>query len=114
MLHRTVVEIRDSIAILSRYASPADQKTVEQQSPCPATQLALRLALAWQAKSEGRAPAGGLIAQRSTATDLREEADELVKLASRWRDAKGAAADLVRASETHRECGTTAAKNVGA
>lgn len=92
VLHRTVVEIRDSILILSRYATRTDEQAVRGQSTEPAKQTALQLAMAWQAKTQGKAPTGGLIVQRSAATDLHEETQELLQLASHWKNAKRAAA----------------------
>lgn len=93
-LHRTVVEIRDSILILSRYATRADESLVQQLSDVPTERLALRLALAWRAKSLGHPPTGTVAAQRSAAKDLLEETHELIELSRRWHPAKKRVAGL--------------------
>lgn len=109
-LHRTVVEIRDSILILSRYATQADDAVVQQMTDAPAERLAIRLALAWRAKTTGQPPTGDVGAQRSAAADLLEETHELVELSAQWTRAKAAVArsprsgpgrEPIRASAQH-------------
>ncbi|MGA9374259.1 MAG: DUF6545 domain-containing protein [Mycobacterium sp.] len=99
-LHRTVVEIRDSILILSRYATEADETLVQQLTDAPTDLLALRLALAWHAKTGGQSPTGDVAAQRSAATDLLEETHELVELSLQWELAKTVVACLPHATRT--------------
>jgi hypothetical protein len=87
-LHRTVVEIRDAIMVLSRYASKQHDAVAQQASGKPELQAAVRLVLAWQAKSRGDPPAPDLLAPTSTASDLIDDADELLVLAHNWKVAK--------------------------
>ncbi|WP_156763932.1 DUF6545 domain-containing protein [Mycobacterium sp. 852002-50816_SCH5313054-b] len=87
-LHRTVVEIRDCILILSRYAVRHDQTIVDEIAAPPTLRQAVRLALAWSAKSRGEPPSEDFAAQQSAAMELVEETDELSQLAEYWHAAK--------------------------
>jgi hypothetical protein len=91
-LHRTVVEIRDCILILSRYAAHDDKAVVEDFSDPPALRQAVRLALAWSAKIRGDAPSDDVAAQQSAAIELLDETDELSQLVGHWDQAKAFAA----------------------
>lgn len=97
-LHRTVVEIRDCILILSRYAVRHRQPRLEQFADPPALQQAVRLALAWSAKSSGEPPTEDFAAQQSAAIELFDDSDELSQLAEHWNTAKMYAAGLVPSS----------------
>lgn len=94
-LHRTVVEIRDCILILSRYAVRRDQIVVDEIADAPPLRQAVRLALAWSAKCRGEPAAEDFAAQQSAAVELVDETDELSQLARHWRTAKILAADFV-------------------
>ena len=94
-LHRTVVEIRDCILILSRYAVRDSLTGVADIADSPAIQQAVRLALAWSAKSRGEPPTEDFAAQQSAAIELFDETDELSQLAQHWHTAKVLAAGLV-------------------
>jgi hypothetical protein len=98
LLHRTIVEIRDSILILSRYATPNPERVTaavaaEAQAGPPAETLAraVRLARAAAAKRGGETVHGNLVTQRSAAHDLLDETDELLELAGIWPRAKAIA-----------------------
>jgi hypothetical protein len=97
-LHRTVVEIRDCILILSRYAVRHYQTRPEQLADPPALQQAVRLALAWSAKCSGEPPTEDFAAQQSAAIELFDESDELGALAEHWNTAKMYAAGLATSS----------------
>ncbi|MBV8348425.1 MAG: hypothetical protein JOZ49_13080, partial [Mycolicibacterium sp.] len=88
LLHRTVVEIRDCILILSRYASERNEIIVHELAALPAFRQALRLASAWTAKTTGEPPSGDFSAQQSAAGELLDESAELSKLAEHWPTAK--------------------------
>jgi hypothetical protein len=88
LLHRTVVEIRDAVLILARYADRADATAAAAVTEAPAERLALRLALAWSAKSCGRPAIGDVLVQRSAANELLAESDELAAVAAYWTSAK--------------------------
>jgi hypothetical protein len=90
-LHRMVVEIRDCILILSRYASQDDEARAGHASQDPAAQLAIRLALMWDARVTGSAPGKDFSAQQSVAASLVEDADELWQVARCWPQAKSLA-----------------------
>lgn len=91
-LHRTIIEIRDSMLILSRYSSqpPAHLTADLAESPKQAdiVLLAIGLASAVAAKTRGDKPSNNLSAQRSLARDLPTDADELTRIARTWRYAK--------------------------
>ncbi|WP_425173900.1 DUF6545 domain-containing protein [Mycobacterium sp.] len=88
LLHRTVVEIRDCILILSRYASQQNEVIIHELAELPAFRQALRLALAWSAKTTGELPSGDFLAQQSAAAELLDESAELTDLAEHWPTAK--------------------------
>lgn len=87
-LHRTVIEIRDSILILSRYANYCDSAAIHISADDPELQQAVRLALAWSARISGNSPSNEPAARQSAATDLVEETQELTEIADRWLEAK--------------------------
>jgi hypothetical protein len=95
-LHRTVVEIRDCILILSRYAV---RRSLTGVADSPGLQQAVRLALAWSAKSRGEPPTEDFAAQQSAAIELFDETDELSQLAQHWHTAKVLAAGLPPSSD---------------
>ncbi|MGC2654979.1 MAG: DUF6545 domain-containing protein [Mycobacterium sp.] len=103
-LHRTVVEIRDCILILSRYAGHQDRTVVGGIADPPALRQAVRLALAWSAKSRGEPPSEDFAAQQSAAIELVQETEELSQLTDYWGKAKALAAPA-----TSRERETTQA-----
>lgn len=85
LLHRTVVEIRDSIRLLSPF-TPLD---LEPAGPANETlSSAMGLARAVEAKACGTPASGAVAAPSSMATDLLAEADELTRLARIWPHAK--------------------------
>ena len=98
-LHRTVVEVRDCILILSRYAGNHDKTVVREIADPPALRQAVRLALAWSAKTRGEPPSEDFGAQQSAAIELLDETDELSQLADYWSTAKGLAADVTASSD---------------
>jgi hypothetical protein len=87
LLHRTVVEIRDCILLLSRYAGHPDA-AIHAADGDPPVRQAVRLALAWSAKISGNSPSGDFVTQQSAAMDLPDEIRELSKLADQWTKAK--------------------------
>jgi hypothetical protein len=95
-LHRTVVEIRDCILILSRYAV---RRSLTGVADSPGLQQAVRLALAWSAKSRGEPPTEDFAAQQSAAIELFDETDELSQLAQHWHTAKVLAVGLLPSSD---------------
>jgi hypothetical protein len=94
-LHRTVVEIRDCMLILSRYALGLNQTRVAELAHSHELQQAVRFAVAWSAKSRGEPPTEDFAAQQSAAIELFDETDELRQLARHWETAKALAARLV-------------------
>lgn len=92
-LHRMVVEIRDCMLILSRYASQ-DEVSTGEESHGSSAQYANRLALMWQAKVTGCSPSNDVSAQQSVANSLVEDADELWQVARHWPQAKALARRL--------------------
>lgn len=85
-LHRSIVEIRDCILILSRYATPNPPEIADELDPKLA--LAVQLARACAAKTRGDEPTGDIVTQRSIARNLLDETEELAGLACVWPRAK--------------------------
>ena len=100
LLHRTVVEIRDCMLMLSHYARHRDEVVARRIAGDPTLPHAIRLALAWSAKSLGGPPSDDLAAHQSAAKALLDETDELAKLADHWVRAKALAADATHTT-TH-------------
>lgn len=95
VLHRTVIEIRDSVLILARYATPtpADlrEAIIEAVRTGPereALDLAVRLVRACAAKTRGDSPVGTGSLQHCTGDNLVEEAAELAAIAAQWSRAR--------------------------
>jgi len=99
VLHRTIIEIRDCILILSRYATSEDAHRAQEAYPRIARSVLL--AIAWRARIGGGEPSGDIEAQRSAARDLTEEVGELLTIASDWQVAKAAATRLILLSVTN-------------
>ncbi|WP_405161085.1 hypothetical protein OG203_32630 [Nocardia sp. NBC_01499] len=94
-LHRTVIEIRDSVLILARYATatPAHlrEEIAKATRPGPDREtldLAVRLVRACTAKTRGEAPAGTGLLQHCAGANLVEEAAELTAIAAQWSRAR--------------------------
>ncbi|MEZ0053010.1 hypothetical protein ABIA30_004035 [Mycobacterium sp. MAA66] len=87
-LHRTVIEIRDCILILSRYADHRHEAMLRTIAAEPTLRHAARLALAWSAKAHGHPPSKNVAAQRFAAAELLDETEELCQLADHWDQAK--------------------------
>ncbi|MFI9510900.1 MAB_1171c family putative transporter [Nocardia sp. NPDC052566] len=91
LLHRTVIEIRDCLRILSRYT--------EQDDAGPADEVmafAIRIAHACAAKSRGEPPVGSAVPLPSTAEDVGGEIAELTALAACWTRARALAVAAAR------------------
>ncbi|QIS08386.1 MAB_1171c family putative transporter [Nocardia arthritidis] len=88
LLHRTVVEIRDCLRILSRYEI-SDAATSSSTPDQPLT-TAIRLVRACAAKASG-APPGGRESRLSTADDVAEEIAELTAISRNWELARAIA-----------------------
>ncbi|WP_069165916.1 DUF6545 domain-containing protein [Nocardia altamirensis] len=96
LLHRTVIEIRDCLRILSRY-DMADGTTMPDDASRDALEhYAVRLARACTAKQRGEPPAGGTVTVPSSAEDVDDEIAELTALAKRWGPARAAVAAELR------------------
>jgi hypothetical protein len=96
-LHRTIVEIRDSMLILARYTTALPTEladTLAARPHQPAFLSAVQLARAAAAKTLGEAPRNNLTAQRSAARDLLADANELTRIARIWPHAKTIARQL--------------------
>lgn len=106
LLHRTVIEIRDSILILSCYAGHQDETAIRAADDKPLLQQAVRLASAWSAKITGSSPSNDFAAQQSAARDLLDETQELGKLADHWTDAKNIVAHVTH-SAVAESCAST-------
>ncbi|MFG1797037.1 DUF6545 domain-containing protein [Nocardia sp. NPDC049149] len=92
LLHRTVIEIRDCLRILSRY-DRADVATMPDDAGRDALEhYAVRLARACAAKQRGERPAGGTVTVPSSAEDVDDEIAELTALAKLWGPARAAVA----------------------
>jgi hypothetical protein len=98
LLHRTVVEIRDCMLILSRYAGHRDEAAIHAADDNPLLQQTVQLALAWSAKITGNSPSGDFVAQQSAARDLLDEIKELSKLGDHWAKAKDIVADVTHST----------------
>ncbi|WP_433658829.1 DUF6545 domain-containing protein [Nocardia sp. CA-128927] len=88
-LHRTVIEIRDSVLILARYATPIpahlQAEIVKTTGPeREALDLAVRLVRACAAKTRGDVPAGTGSLQHCAGANLAEEAAGLAAIAAQW------------------------------
>lgn len=90
-LHRIVVEIRDCILILSRYANAEDEAKSDRLTDDPVTGFTIRLALACRSKMAGDPPTEDFPPQQSSAADLVDDALELLQVAKRWPQAKSLA-----------------------
>ena len=80
--------------ILSRYAGHPDETVVGAIADRPALRQAVRLAVAWSAKTSGEPPSDDFGAQQSGATELPDEIEELSTLAGHWAPAKALAAHI--------------------
>ncbi|MFD6158196.1 MAB_1171c family putative transporter [Nocardia sp. NPDC060256] len=88
LLHRTVIEIRDCLRILSRYGSG----TASHTGDAPAVEAyAIQLAHACAAKSAGAPASTEVLALASTAGDVSAETAELTALAAHWQQARALA-----------------------
>ncbi len=94
-LHRTVVEIRDCMLILHRYAPP--DPVVPDGPPRAGLESALVLARAVHARRGGARPVAATGRPRAVARDLMSEIEELAALAAVWRKASALAASEFRA-----------------
>lgn len=94
LLHRTVIEIRDCLRILSRYAPEPASLTGDAHA---VQDYAIQLAHACAAKSAGAPASGAVLALPSTAGDVDAEIAELTTLAAHWHKAR-TVADLPSAS----------------
>jgi hypothetical protein len=85
LLHRTVIEIRDCLRILSRYGTADAAVALSAQAPDhEVMDFALRLAQACAAKSGGAAPSCASTPMPSLAGDVGDEIAELTALAACW------------------------------
>lgn len=92
-LHRIIIEIRDSMLILSRYTTPVPSEVtaalaVGTHDDDVLLAQAIRLARAVAAKKRGEKPDHNLAGQRSAALDLLTDTDELIRFALLWPRAK--------------------------
>ncbi|MFI6040548.1 DUF6545 domain-containing protein [Nocardia sp. NPDC051321] len=93
-LHRTVIEIRDSVLILARYATPtpahlcAEIGKVRAGPEREALDLAVRLVRACAAKTRGDVPAGTCALRHCAGANLVEEATQLAAVAAQWSRAR--------------------------
>jgi hypothetical protein len=85
-LHRTLVEIRDCILILSRYITAEHEQAAREAHGIDLT--ALRLAYAWSAKMHNEPPSDDIRTGQSPAVDLADESAELERIAVAWPIAK--------------------------
>lgn len=95
LLHRTVIEIRDCLRILSRYAQGTASLTGDAHA---VENYAIQLAHACAAKSAGAPPSAEVLALPSSAGDVRAEIVELTALAAHWQRARGFANLPMRAA----------------
>ncbi|WP_107659102.1 DUF6545 domain-containing protein [Nocardia suismassiliense] len=99
-LHRTVIEIRDSVLILARYATPtppelraaitSSGRTAPEHE---ALDLAVRLVRACAAKARGDVPTGAGSMHHCAGDNLVEEAAQLAAIAAQWSHAHALVAD---------------------
>ncbi|WP_378739516.1 DUF6545 domain-containing protein [Nocardia brasiliensis] len=89
LLHRTVIEIRDCLRILSRYAPEPASLTGDANA---VQDYAIQLAHACAAKAAGAPASGAVLALPSTAGDVDAEIAELTTLAAHWSRARTVAA----------------------
>ncbi|MEV6555508.1 MAB_1171c family putative transporter [Nocardia sp. NPDC051756] len=91
-LHRTVIEIRDSVLILARHATPTPAdlhaEIAAAGSDREALDLAVRLVRACAAKTRGDSPAGTGSLRHCAGDNLAEEAAELAAIAAQWSRAR--------------------------
>ncbi|WP_405162355.1 hypothetical protein OG203_39685 [Nocardia sp. NBC_01499] len=85
LLHRTVIEIRDCLRILSRYIPDAASDTGDTHA---VRAYAIQLAHACAAKSAGVPASAEVLALPSTAGDVSAETAELTALAAHWNHAR--------------------------
>lgn len=88
VLHRTVIEIRDCLRILSRYASGTASQTGEALT---IEAYAIQLAHACAARSAGAPASSEIFALPSSAGDIGAETAELTALAAHWQRARALA-----------------------
>lgn len=92
LLHRTTIEIRDCILILSRFARPEPEWAVAAAARDQASRehltSAVQLVRAIAAKRRGDRVGTHALTRRSSATELHEETAELIRLAAHWNRAK--------------------------
>lgn len=93
-LHRTVVEIRDCILILSRSSRRCDEAPTSRATELLELRQALMLALSWDVKMSGKPVVKDMRARRSTSNELIEECDQLGRIAAHWEPAKRLAAHI--------------------
>ncbi|MFX0580054.1 MAB_1171c family putative transporter [Nocardia nepalensis] len=99
LLHRTVIEIRDCLRILSRYAPPESGRAASSDTPdTDRLRYAVRLAQACAAKADGAAPHNDVLAKPSEAADVDAEIIELTALAACWSRARAIAAESRRSA----------------
>ncbi|MFB8280570.1 MAB_1171c family putative transporter [Nocardia colli] len=85
LLHRTVIEIRDCLRILSRYSPGTVSLTGDAHA---VGDYATQLARACAAKSAGVLPSAESLAAPSSAGDVSAEIAELTALAAHWEQAR--------------------------
>ncbi|KAA8884344.1 hypothetical protein F3087_34595 [Nocardia colli] len=100
LLHRTVIEIRDSILDLARYATPhppeidaAIAGTAPTGPAHDALNRAVLLVRARDAKARGNPPTGGRYFALSAADSLLDEVTELTAISTQWPAAEAIAAE---------------------
>ncbi|MFB8277328.1 MAB_1171c family putative transporter [Nocardia colli] len=100
LLHRTVIEIRDSILDLARYATPhppeidaAIAGTAPTGPAHDALDRAVLLVRARDAKARGNPPTGGRYFALSAADSLLDEVTELTAISTQWPAAEAIAAE---------------------
>lgn len=91
LLHRTVIEIRDCLRVLSRYRAPTPAPVADIRDEL--TAFAVQLARACAVKAKGESPFGGATAISSAAGDFGGEIAELTALAARWKLARAIATE---------------------
>ncbi|MFI9401130.1 MAB_1171c family putative transporter [Nocardia sp. NPDC052316] len=94
-LHRTVIEIRDSVLILARYATATPPELRAAITACAGTtserealDLAVRLVRACAAKARGDEPTGAVSLPHCAGDNLAEEAAQLAAIAAQWSRAR--------------------------
>ncbi|KAF0849189.1 DUF6545 domain-containing protein [Nocardia caishijiensis] len=86
-VHRTVIEIRDCVLLLSEFATPhpaSTQAAIDGADDPAHLDVAIRLARARTARKAGSRPVGATMATLSPTADLADELRQLTRIAHVW------------------------------